>query len=177
MSAPRLLMVSTRFPPEMGGIETHVDEVTRRLAASGEFDVTVLGSALLFFVLGYLLYATFFAAAGAAVSSEQEAQQAAIPVMLPLIASALFAQTVLQNPESGAARFAAWFPLTAPVMMPMRMALVSVSVGEFLAVAGGVLLACVLSLRAAARIYRVGMLMYGKRPTLLEFARWMRAGS
>jgi ABC-2 type transport system permease protein len=134
----------------------------------------VLGSAVTFFVLGYLLYAALFAAAGAAVSSEQEAQQAALPVMLPLIASALFAQAVLERPDGGIARFLAWCPLTAPVMMPMRMALVSVSTVEFLAVAGGVALACVLALRAAARIYRVGMLMYGKRPSLLELGRWMR---
>jgi ABC-2 type transport system permease protein len=139
------------------------------------FDAAVLGSALLFFLLGYTLYATLFAAAGAAVSSDQEAQQAALPVMLPLIASAIFTETMLQHPESAVARFIAWCPLTAPVMMPMRMALVPVSTGEFVAVAAGVTLACVLALRAAARIYRVGMLMYGKRPSLLELGRWMIA--
>jgi ABC-2 type transport system permease protein len=136
--------------------------------------VGLVAGALAFFVLGYLLYATLFAAAGAAVSSEQEAQQASLPVMLPLIATALFIQTVLRNPESDAARLASWFPLSAPVIMPMRMALGSAGAVEVLATLAGLALACAGTLWLGARIYRVGMLSYGQRPTLVQVARWVR---
>jgi ABC-2 type transport system permease protein len=127
-----------------------------------------------FFFLGYLLYAALFAAAGAMVNSEQEAQQASFPVMLPLIASAVFIQPVLTNPESGIARAAAWFPFSAPVIMPMRMSLVSTSALEVVAVLAGVAVAAAATTWVAARVYRVGMRMYGKRPSLGELARWVR---
>ena len=148
-------------------------------AAGGAFVLPAIGwgfvlACVAFFFLGYILYSAMFAAAGAMVSSEQEAQQAALPVMLPLIASALLIQVTVSNPESPVARFGAWFPLTAPVLMPMRMALASVSAGEVAAVIAGVALACVGVTWLAARIYRVGLLMYGKRPSVGELARWVR---
>lgn len=133
----------------------------------------VLG-AIAFFALGYLLYSALFAAAGAMVSSEQDAQQAAFPVMLPLIASATLIQVVLRNPESAGARAVAWFPLTAPIIMPMRMSLVSVSPLEVTLVILGVATACAAAIWLAARIYRVGLLMYGKRPSAGELLRWIR---
>ena len=139
-----------------------------------EITVGVVGSALLFFLLGYLLYSALFAAAGAMVNSEQEAQQASLPVMLPLIGSAVFIQTVVQNPETGLSRFFAWFPLTAPVIMPMRMSLVSTSALEVTLVVLGLIATVLLALWLAARIYRVGLLMYGKRPSVIELARWVR---
>lgn len=129
---------------------------------------------LAFFLLGYLLYSALFAAVGAMVSSEQEAQQAAFPVMMPLIASAVLIQLVIRNPESTTAKFAAWFPLTAPIIMPMRMSLVDVGPVETTAVIAGLTLTVLLALWLAARIYRVGLLMYGKRPGLGELVRWVR---
>jgi ABC-2 type transport system permease protein len=134
----------------------------------------VLVAYLAFFLLGYLLYSALFAAVGAMVGSEQEAQQAAFPVMMPLIASAVLIQLVLRNPESAAAKFGAWFPLTAPVIMPMRMSLVDVGPGETAAVIAGLTLTVLLAVWLAARIYRVGLLMYGKRPGIGELARWVR---
>ena len=86
--------------------------------------------------------------------------------MLPILASVVLFQAVLQNPESGVARAAAWFPLTAPIIMPMRMALVSTGPLEVALVALGVAGAAALALWLGARIYRVGLLMYGKRPGL-----------
>lgn len=134
----------------------------------------IVAGALTFFLLGYLLFSALFAAAGAMVNSDQEAQQAALPVMLPILASVVLFQAVLQNPESGVARAAAWFPLTAPILMPMRMALVSTSPLEVALVAAGVGLTALAALWLAARIYRVGLLMYGKRPSVGELARWVR---
>lgn len=139
-----------------------------------EITVGVVATAIVFFLLGYLLYSALFAAAGAMVNSDQEAQQASLPVMLPLIGSAVFIQTVVQSPDAGISRFFAWFPLTAPVLMPMRMSLVSTSALEVTLVVLGVAATALAALWLAARIYRVGLLMYGKRPSIVELARWVR---
>ncbi len=129
---------------------------------------------LLFFLLGYVLYAALFAAVGAIVNSEQEAQQAALPVTILLVASVMFLQPVLQNPNSATALAVSWIPFTAPVMMPLRMALTSVPPLELALVLLGIAATCVAVIWLAARIYRVGLLMYGKRPTIGELVRWIR---
>lgn len=146
---------------------------------AGGFAVSDVGAGVFvayiaFFLLGYLLYSALFAAVGAMVSSEQEAQQASFPVMMPLIASAVLIQMVLRNPESTVAKVAAWCPLTAPIIMPMRMSLVDVGPGETAAVIAGLTLTVLAAVWLAARIYRVGLLMYGKRPGFGELARWVR---
>jgi ABC-2 type transport system permease protein len=142
-----------------------------------EISAGTVAATLAFFFLGYLLYATFFAATGAAVTSEQEAQQASIPVMLPLVGTSLFIQSVLRNPESGAARFGSWFPLSSPIIMPMRMSLVDVGAGELLATLAALGLTCAGALWVAARVYRIGMLSYGQRPTVGTVLRWVRQRS
>jgi ABC-2 type transport system permease protein len=129
---------------------------------------------LLFFVLGFVLYASLFAAVGAMVNSDQEAQQAAQPVMFLLIASILFLQPTLQNPNSRLAEVVSWVPFTAPVMMPLRMSLTSVPPLELALTLAGIAATCVAVVWLAARIYRVGLLMYGKRPTIGELVRWIR---
>jgi len=144
------------------------------MIAGLDISTMTIVSYLAFFLLGYLLYSALFAAVGAMVNSEQEAQQAAFPVMLPLIASAVLIQVVVQNPESSAARFASRFPLTAPIIMPMRMSLVSISPLEIIGVLAGLAVTCAAAIWIAARIYRVGLLMYGKRPSLPELARWVK---
>ncbi len=129
---------------------------------------------VLFFILGYLLYSALFAAVGATVNSEQEAQSAAFPVMLPLIASAVLIQVVMTNPDTTLAKAMSWFPLTAPILMPLRMGLTSVSALEAGLTVLGVALTAVGAIWVAARIYRIGLLMYGKRPTIPEILRWIR---
>jgi ABC-2 type transport system permease protein len=129
---------------------------------------------LAFFVLGYALYASMFAAVGAMVNSDQEAQQAAQPVMFLLIGAMLFLQVVMQNPNSGMAVTVTRIPFFAPVLMPIRMSLTEVSALELTLVMLGMLLTCLAVVWLAARIYRVGLLMYGKRPSLRELARWIR---
>ncbi len=129
---------------------------------------------LLFFVLGFLLYATMFAAVGAMVNSDQEAQQAAQPVTFLLVAAILFLQPVMQNPNSRLAEIVSWVPFTAPVIMPLRLTLTSVSTRELSLVLLGIAITVAASIWFAARIYRVGLLMYGKRPSLRELVRWLR---
>jgi ABC-2 type transport system permease protein len=129
---------------------------------------------LLYFLLGYTFYASLFAAVGAMVSTQEEANQAAQPVMMLLVASIIFVQPVMTNPNGGLAEVMSWLPFSAPIIMPLRMTATPVPVYEVLASLAGVALACVAAIWVAARIYRVGLLMYGKRPTLRELGRWIR---
>ena len=135
------------------------------------------GTALIilgFFVLGFVFYASLFAAVGAMVSSQEDVQQASMPVMLMLISSVVFMSPILTNPGGSMARTMSLIPFSAPILMPLRMSLVPVPWYELLASLGGVALACVAAIWLSARIYRVGLLMYGKRPSFAELGRWIR---
>jgi ABC-2 type transport system permease protein len=129
---------------------------------------------VLFFILGYGLYAALFAAVGAMVSSQEDAQQAAQPVIMLLVFSIIFAQPVMMNPTSRLAEVVSWIPFSAPVIMPLRMSAISVPWYELAATLTGLALTCALSVWVSARIYRVGLLMYGKRPSMGELWRWVR---
>lgn len=139
-------------------------------------DIT-LGAALLlllFFLLGYIFYAALFAAVGALVSSENEAQQVALPVALLLVFTAMFIQPVLLDPESGAALTLSLIPFSAPIIMPLRLSLIPLPAWDVASSVAMMCVGCYLVILAAARIYRTGLLMYGKRPGLREIARWVR---
>ena len=131
-------------------------------------------SLFLFFVLGYILYSSMFAAVGAMVGSQEEVQQAAQPVVLLLIASIIFIQPILLNPSSTLAVAMSVIPFTAPVIMPLRMTAIQVPPLELIGSLVGLGLTCWLAIWAAARIYRIGLLMTGKRPNLKELVRWIR---
>lgn len=136
-----------------------------------------IGIALLllaFFVLGFIFYAALFAAMGSTVTNEQDVQQASLPVTMLLVASIVFIQPILLDPTSTFSKVMSWLPFSSPILMPLRMTVVQVSWAELAGTLAGLLLACVAATWVAARIYRVGMLMYGKRPTFREMARWVR---
>lgn len=128
----------------------------------------------LFFVLGFMFYASLFAAVGAMVSNQEDVQQAQWPVMMPLIAAIIFMGPVLANPSSTLSRVVSWIPFSAPIIMPMRMSLIPIPWPELGATLLGMVLACWLAVWVSARIYRVGLLMYGKRPSLPELIKWIR---
>ncbi len=129
---------------------------------------------LLFFLLGYVLYASLFAAVGSMVSSQEEANQAVQPVMMLLVFSIIFVQPVATNPTGTLAVVMSRIPFSAPIIMPLRMTASPVSPLEVAAVLAGLALACFGAIWLSARIYRVGLLMYGKRPSLRELGRWIR---
>jgi ABC-2 type transport system permease protein len=140
----------------------------------GGMTAAVFLIAIGYFVLGFVFYATLYAAAGSMVNSEQEAQQAATPVMLLLMSGWIFLNPVLMNPNSTLAVVLSWLPWSSPIIMPIRMGLTSVAP---MSIAGSMVTAAIGSLLAvwlAARIYRVGMLMYGKKPTMKEVVKWVR---
>ncbi len=123
--------------------------------------------------LGFLAYAALFAAMGAMVSNQDDAQQAALPVTMVVICAVVLIPPVLVEPNGALARFASWFPFSAPILMPVRMTVVQVPWYEIAGTLCGVALGCIAAVWLAARIYRVGLLMYGKRPSVRELARWV----
>lgn len=129
---------------------------------------------VLFFVLGFIFYAALFGAVGAMVSNQEDVQQAATPVMILLISSIVFMQPILLNPSSTLATTMSLLPFSAPLMMPLRMALIAVPWYEIVGALLSVAIGCWIAIWLSARIYRVGLLMYGKRPSLRELARWIR---
>jgi ABC-2 type transport system permease protein len=128
---------------------------------------------LLFFLLGFIFYASLYAAVGSSVNTEQEAQQAVQPLLIMLVATAVFINPILINPTSRLATVMSLLPFSAPIIMPLRLALGSVPWYELAGALVGLAVACVAAVWIAARIYRVGLLMYGKRPTLREMGRWI----
>lgn len=133
-------------------------------------DVVVV---LTYFVLGYFFYAAIYAAVGAMVSSEQEAQQVQTPIAMLLVIPVLCVQLVNSNPRGTAAEILTMVPFSSPVLMPMRWLLGGASTTSLLVSMGILLVSTLVLARIAARIYRVGILMYGKRPSLRELWRWL----
>jgi ABC-2 type transport system permease protein len=129
---------------------------------------------LLFFLIGYIFYAAIHAAVGSMVNSEQEAQQAALPVMFLLIGTFIFVQPILLDPTSTLAVVMSWLPFSSPIIMPLRMTVVQIPTTTLVGSLVVGILACAAVVWLAGRIYRVGMLMYGKRPSVRELVRWVR---
>ncbi len=138
------------------------------------FSATLVIAPLLFFVLGYIFYACLYAAVGSTVNSESEAQQAATPVVMLLVLSAACLQPVAFAPQSTIAVVMSLLPVSAPIVMPMRLTLVQVPNWQIFASLLGMTLSCAAAIWFSARIYRVGLLMYGKRPTIRELFKWLR---
>ena len=128
---------------------------------------------LLFFLLGFIFYSSLYAAVGSSVNSESEARQAATPLLVMIVSTGVFIQPVLLNPTGRTAQVLSLVPISSPIIMPIRMAVTGVPALELAASLGFLAIGCVVALWLASRIYRVGLLMYGKRPTMKEMARWI----
>jgi ABC-2 type transport system permease protein len=139
-----------------------------------QFSVFQIVTLILFFLLGYTFYASIFAAVGAMCNSPEEANQAAFPAMLPLIASIVFVQPILTTPTGTLANVMSMLPFSSPIVMPMVMSATQVPTWQVLASLALLVLACVGTIWVSARIYRVGLLMTGKRPSFKELLRWVR---
>jgi len=127
-----------------------------------------------FFVLGYFLYSTVYAALGSMVNSDQEAQQVQWPAMLPIVFSIVLATPILQHPNSQLAFWTSLVPFFAPILMFVRIMAGTPPMWQILLSIVLMLLTTWGLLGLSSRIYRVGILMYGKRPTLPELRRWLR---
>src|SRR5271166_6239116 len=128
----------------------------------------------IFFILGYFLYSTMYAALGSMVNSDQEAQQVQWPAMLPIIFAIVLSTPVLQHPNSQLAFWTSMVPFFAPILMFVRIMAETPPMWQIILCIALMLLTTWGLLGLSSRIYRVGILMYGKRPTLPELRRWLR---
>ncbi len=129
---------------------------------------------LAYFLLGYFLYAAMFAAVAAMVNSESEARQAQTPVVMLLVIPTILMIGILNNPDGSMAVALSLIPFTSPIGMPVRWAATPIAPAE-LAGSLAILVATVVAITwIAGRIYRVGILMYGKKPGIRELMRWVR---
>lgn len=136
--------------------------------------LSLLGYFVLFFVFGYFMYASIYTAVAAPFNSDQEAQQLAMIPVIMIVSSIAVYPAVLNNPSGGIAVFFSLLPFTAPLMMFLRTSLGQVPAWQVilsLALLAGTTVALAWF---AGKIYRVGILMYGKKPTVPEILRWVR---
>lgn len=135
---------------------------------------TLISLFLVYFIGGYLIYGGLFAVIGAAVDSETDSQQVMLPVILPLLFSYAIGIMVIFNPGGPAALWFSQIPFSSPIIMLQRVAAGTVSYGEL--ILSLVLLAgtIVVILYGAAKVYRVGILMYGKKASWKEIFKWLK---
>lgn len=146
------------------------------LSADVSFSITPVQVAffILFFLLGYILYSSVAAALGAMTSSEQELQQMNMFLMLPLIACSLVILRVVRDADGPVAQAFSFFPFCTPLIMYVRIAVHQPPAWQIALSILGLILTILAVLWFASRIYRVGILMYGKKPNLPEILRWLK---
>lgn len=128
----------------------------------------------LFFTLGFLLYAAAYAAVGAMCSTPQDAQQMQMPVMLFVLAGFFSTFALMRDPNGTAARVLTFVPMLSPFAVPLRYSISSLPPAELIGSAGVTLLGMLAIVWIASRIYRIGVLSYGKKATLRDMLRWIR---
>lgn len=128
----------------------------------------------LFFMLGYFIYATVYALVGSMVTTTQEGGQLAMPILFMLIIGFYFAFPVIRSPNSSLAFWVSMFPFFSPITMIVRIVTQTPPLWQILLSLGIGYATVLLLMWLTARVYRVGMLMYGKRATVPEVMRWLK---
>ncbi len=149
---------------EMGGVMEAINSVN--------FPV-MIGAFLFFFLVGYLMYAALFAAIGGAVDSEADTQQFMLPITIPLILSIIMAQYIIRDPDGPISFWFSIFPLTSPVVMMIRIPF-GVPYLQVILSMVLLLLGFLGTTWLAGKIYRTGILMYGKKVSYKELWKWIR---
>lgn len=150
--------------------ESPMSEVTKVLESTNI--PMVIAAFLFYFFVGYMLYSSLFAAIGSAVESATEAQQFTFIVMIPIILSFLMAQYTMQDPDSQIAFWASMIPFTSPINMMVRLPY-GVPGWQLVLSMSLLVLGFLGCSWVSARIYRVGILMYGKKVTWKELGKWL----
>jgi len=134
--------------------------------------VSIIACFLFYFLAGYLLYGALFAAVGAAVDSETDVQQFMLPITIPLVLSFVMAQAIMKDPNSSMAFWFSVIPLTSPVIMMVRLPF-GVPWPELLLSMSLLVLGFLFTTWMASRIYRTGILMYGKKASYRGLWKWI----
>ncbi|TAF35188.1 MAG: ABC transporter permease [Cytophagales bacterium] len=148
-------------------------EINEVLSAIESVNVPlVVGCLLFYFLFSYLLYGALFGAIGSAVDSETDSQQFMMPITMPILASIMISMAVIKEPDSSLAFWTSIFPLSSPIVMMVRIPF-GVPVWELVLSMVLLVLGFIGSVWVASRIYRIGILMYGKKVTFKEIGRWI----
>ena len=182
-----MFVLSTMFGVQMGATagvqqqalhavqQAHGNQISMYIKELWNLPIaTILISFIIYFIGGYFLYSSFYASIGAAVDNETDSQQFLLPIIMPLILGVYIGFfTVMNDPNGTIATVFSMIPLTSPIVMMMR---IPFGVPLWQIVLSMVLLFITFLgvVWFAAKIYRVGILMYGKKPTWKELAKWMR---
>jgi len=133
----------------------------------------IIFSFIFYFITGYLLYASVFAAIGSAVDNETETQQFMLPVTIPIIIALMVAMGTMQNPESSLSFWCSLIPLTSPIVMMARIPF-GVPYWQIAVSMALMLVTFMVFVWGAAKVYRTGILMYGKKSSWKEIWKWLR---
>ncbi len=168
-------------PPTMMGGDAAMQTVVAE-AQAGNPVTEILGALpivellimfVLYFIGGYLLYASFFAAVGASINAQEDSSQFMMPVILIMIFGLYAALYGAENPDGPLAFYASIFPLTSPIVMMVRIPF-GVPLWQELLSLALLYTSAIFIVWMSGRIYRVGILMYGKKPTVKEILKWIR---
>lgn len=129
---------------------------------------------LVYFILGFLFYTTIFVGIGSIVNTEQEAQQMTTYISLILVMPIVIAVSAIQNPDTMIVKVFSYIPLTIPSIMLLRFKVAPVPVSDIIITLAILILSILITLKIAAKIFRIGILSYGKRPTINELISWTR---
>ncbi|OYU95028.1 MAG: ABC transporter permease [Bacteroidetes bacterium B1(2017)] len=155
------------------GVQTPAPSSGEFLDALGNFNFPlILGLFVFYFIGGYLFYGALFAAVGSAVDNETDTQQFMMPITLPLIFSIALAQTVINSPNSSLSVWLSMIPFSSPVIMMVRLPF-GIPTYQIIASMVCMILGFLSTVWFAGRIYRIGILTYGKKPTYKELFKWL----
>lgn len=168
------ILSSGGFQKSQPVLNNRTEEINELFSAVHSINFGVMiGSFLFYFLGGYLLYASLFGAIGSAVDNDADTQQFMLPVTIPLILGIVMLQNIIQNPEGQVAFWFSMIPLTSPIIMMVRIPF-GVPYYEVAISMALLVLAFIGSTWMAAKIYRTGILMYGKKVTYAELWKWLR---
>lgn len=178
-------LFSEKFPQEKARSEVQADEMQQVQKKAGSKGMNILSELknvnivsvafcfIVFFLGGYLMYSAMFAAIGSAIESQQEAQQFMLPVTIPIILSIVLAQFVIKDPNGSLSFWLSVFPLTSPIIMMVRVPF-EPPVWQIILSMAVLILGFIGMVWMAGKIFRTGILMYGKKITWAELGKWLR---
>ncbi|MEN8122240.1 MAG: ABC transporter permease [Bacteroidota bacterium] len=168
------MMQGANLPDEMKNINGDNQILNDVLQSVMNLPITlIIFSFIFYFIGGYLLYASLFAGIGGAVDNEADTQQFMLPLTIPLILALVVAQAIIQNPEGPAAFWFSVVPLTSPVIMMLRIPY-GVPTWEIILSMGTLIITFIGTTWVAAKIYRIGILVYGKKFSYKDLWKWLR---
>lgn len=179
-AVPQNIMSAGNQPPgaiQKMEVSPEADEFSRLFENAMNQDwLLIITSFIFYFITGYLIYASIFAAIGSAVDNETETQQFMLPVTIPIILALFVAMGTMQNPESSIAFWFSMIPLTSPIVMMARIPF-GVPYWQIALSMSLMVITFIAFVWMAAKVYRVGILMYGKKSSWKEIWKWLRYSS